>query len=168
MTVDPPRAGLQALSMASYNKVILLGNLTRDPEMRVTPGGMSICKFGLAVNRNYTTKDGEKREETTFVDIDAFGRQAEVIAKYLSKGRSVFVEGRLRLDQWDDKNSGEKRSKLGVVLENFQFVGGRGDDASGGGYGDGGGGGYEQNSPPPRTTGRQSAPQPDVDEDVPF
>lgn len=167
MTVDPPLAGLQAPSMASYNKVILLGNLTRDPEVRVTPGGMSICKFGLAVNRNYTTKDGEKREETTFVDIDAFGRQAEVIAKYLGKGRSIFVEGRLRLDQWDDKGSGEKRSKLGVVLENFQFVGGRDDAGAGGGYG-GGGGGYEQSSPPPRTTGRQSAPEPDVDEDVPF
>ncbi len=153
--------------MASYNKVILLGNLTRDPEMRVTPNGMSICKFGLAVNRNYTTKDGEKREETTFVDIDAFGRQAEVIAKYLSKGRAVFVEGRLKLDQWDDKTSGEKRSKLGVVLENFQFVGGR--DEGGDNYGGGGGGGYEQSSPPPRTTGRQAAPsEPDVDEDVPF
>ncbi|MBC2592832.1 single-stranded DNA-binding protein [Ruficoccus amylovorans] len=150
--------------MASYNKVILLGNLTRDPEVRVTPGGMSICKFGLAVNRNFTTKDGEKREETTFVDIDAFGRQAEVIAKYLGKGRSIFVEGRLRLDQWDDKGSGEKRSKLGVVLENFQFVGGRDDAGAGGGNG----GGYEQSSPPPRTTGRQSTPEPDVDEDVPF
>jgi single-strand DNA-binding protein len=149
--------------MASYNKVILLGNLTRDPEVRVTPGGMSICKFGLAVNRTFNTKDGEKREEVTYVDIDAFGRQAEVIAKYLAKGRSIFVEGRLRLDQWDDKGSGEKRSKLGVVLENFQFVGGREDAGSGGG-------GYEQSSPPPRTTGRQSAPrnEPDVDEDVPF
>ena len=120
--------------MASYNKVILLGNLTRDPEVRVTPGGMSICKFGLAVNRTFNTKDGEKREETTFVDIDAFGRQAEVIAKYLGKGRAIFVEGRLRLDQWDDKGTGEKRSKLGVVLENFQFVGGR--DESGGGSAD--------------------------------
>ena len=153
--------------MASYNKVILLGNLTRDPEVRVTPGGMSICKFGLAVNRTFNTKDGEKREETTFVDIDAFGRQAEVIAKYLGKGRAIFVEGRLRLDQWDDKGTGEKRSKLGVVLENFQFVGGR--DESGGGSADSGGG-YDQSSPPPRTTGRQSAPrnEPDVDEDVPF
>ena len=128
---------------------------------------MSICKFGLAVNRTFNTKDGEKREETTFVDIDAFGRQAEVIAKYLGKGRAIFVEGRLRLDQWDDKGTGEKRSKLGVVLENFQFVGGR--DESGGGSADSGGG-YDQSSPPPRTTGRQSAPrnEPDVDEDVPF
>ncbi|QYY35254.1 single-stranded DNA-binding protein [Ruficoccus sp. ZRK36] len=146
--------------MASFNKVILLGNLTRDPEVRVTPGGMSICKFGIAVNRTFNTKDGEKREEVTYVDIDAFGRQAEVIAKYLSKGRAVFVEGRLRLDQWDDKSTGEKRSKLGVVLENFQFVGGREDSA---------GGGYDQSSPPPRTTGRQAPRnEPDVDEDVPF
>lgn len=148
--------------MASFNKVILLGNLTRDPEMRVTPGGMSICKFGLACNRVFTTKDGEKREEVTYVDIDAFGRQAETIAKYMSKGRPIFVEGRLKLDEWEDKNSGQKRSKLGVVLENFQFVGGRNDDG-------GGGGGYEQSSPPPRTTGRQqSAPPADVDDDVPF
>ncbi|MEM8549799.1 MAG: single-stranded DNA-binding protein [Verrucomicrobiota bacterium] len=148
--------------MASFNKVILLGNLTRDPEMRVTPGGLSICKLGLAVNRNFTTKDGEKREEVTYVDIDAFGRQAEVIAKYLSKGRSIFVEGRLKLDEWEDKNSGQKRSKLGVVLENFQFVGGRGEDG-------GGSGGYERSSPPARTTGRSApAAEPEMEDDVPF
>jgi len=150
--------------MASLNKVLLMGNLTRDPEVRALPSGMSICSFGLAVNRNFTTKDGEKREETTFVDIDAFGRQAEVIAKYMSKGRPIFVEGRLKLDQWDDKTSGQKRSKLGVVLENFQFLGGRGDDDN-----SGGGGGYDQSSPPPRATGRSSAPvRDDVDDDVPF
>ncbi len=150
--------------MASLNKVMLMGNLTRDPEVRALPSGMSICKFGIAVNRNFTTKDGEKREETTFVDIDAFGRQAEVIAKYMSKGRPIFVEGRLKLDEWEDKTSGQKRSKLGVTLENFQFMGGRGDDD-----GSGGGGGYSQSSPPPRSTGRSSTPaHDDVDDDVPF
>lgn len=112
--------------MSSFNKVILMGNLTRDPEMRVTPNGMAICKIGLAVNRQFTTQDGERREEVTFVDIDAFGRQAEVIAKYMSKGRPILIEGRLRLDQWETPQ-GDKRSKLGVVCENFQFVGGRED-----------------------------------------
>ena len=107
--------------MASFNKVILMGNLTRDPETRVTPSGLTICKLGLAVSRNYSTKDGERREETTFVDVDAFGRQAEVITKYMSKGKPIMLEGRLRLDQWEG-NDGQKRSKLCVVLENFQFV----------------------------------------------
>ncbi len=152
---------------ASYNKVLLMGNLTRDPEMRVTPGGLSICKFGLAVNRNFTTKDGEQREETTFVDIDAFGKQAETIAKYMSKGRPLFVEGRLRLDQWEDKNSGEKRSRLGIVLEGFQFIGSKGDGDSS--SDSGGGGGYEQSSPPPRTTsGKENAQSSGMDDDIPF
>ncbi|MDA9590051.1 single-stranded DNA-binding protein, partial [Opitutales bacterium] len=84
--------------MASYNKVILMGNLTRDPELRVTANGNSICKLGLATSRVYSTKDGERREETTFVDIDAFGKQAEVISKYMRKGRPIMVEGRLKLD----------------------------------------------------------------------
>lgn len=132
--------------MPSFNKVILLGNLTRDPELRVTSGGNSICKLGMAVSRQFTTKDGEKREETTFVDIDSFGKQAEVISKYMRKGRPLMVEGRLRLDQWET-NDGQKRSKLCVVLENFQFVGARNDDDGGGG---GGGGGYETKSPPRR------------------
>jgi single-strand DNA-binding protein len=109
--------------MANFNKVILAGNLTRDPELRFTPKGMAICKFGLAINRNWTTDTGEKREEVTFVDIDAFGRQAETIAQYLKKGGGIMLEGRLRLDQWDDKQTGQKRSKLGVVLDGFQFTG---------------------------------------------
>ena len=117
--------------MSSFNKVILLGNLTRDPESRTTTNGTTICKIGLAVSRQYSTKDGERREETTFVDIDAFGKQAEVITKYMRKGRPLMVEGRLKLDQWET-NDGQKRSKLGVVLENFQFVGGRQDSESGG------------------------------------
>lgn len=112
--------------MASFNKVFLMGNLTRDPELRTTPGGLTIGKFGLAVNRRYRTREGEQREEVTFVDIDAFGPQAETIHKYCSKGDGLFVEGRLKLDQWEDKVNKEKRSKLGVVLEGFQFTGGRG------------------------------------------
>jgi single-strand DNA-binding protein len=119
--------------MASFNKVILVGNLTRDPELRYTPKGMAIAKFGLAVNRVWKNEAGESKEEVTFVDIDAFGRQAETIAKYLKKGSPFLVEGRLRLDQWDDKQTGQKRSRLGVVLEGFQFLGGgtrsEGDDA---------------------------------------
>jgi single-strand DNA-binding protein len=110
--------------MASYNKVILVGNLTRDPELRYTPKGLAIAKIGLAVNRNYTTESGEKKEEVTFVDLDAFGRQAETLAQYMKKGSPLLVEGRLRLDQWDDKKTGEKRSKLGIVVEGFQFLGG--------------------------------------------
>src|SRR6267143_6367301 len=108
--------------MANFNKVILAGNMTRDPELRYTPNGKAIAKFGLAVNRNWTTDTGEKKEEVTFVDIDAFGRTAEVISQYLKKGRPILVEGRLKLDQWDDKQTGQKRSRLGVVLEGFSFV----------------------------------------------
>ncbi|NBB79714.1 MAG: single-stranded DNA-binding protein [Verrucomicrobia bacterium] len=138
--------------MASFNKVILLGNLTRDPETRVTANDLTICKMGLAVSRSYSTRDGERREETTFVDVDAFGRQAEVITKYLGKGSPIMIEGRLRLDQWET-NDGQKRQKLCVVLENFQFVGGRSDNA---GSGSDSGGGYEQSSPPKRDA--QSSP----------
>ena len=110
--------------MASFNKVILMGNLTRDPELRVTNTGLSICKLSLAVNRTYTTKEGDSKDETTYVDIDSFGKQAETLSKYLQKGRPIMIEGRLKLDQWET-NEGQKRSKLGVILENFQFIGGR-------------------------------------------
>jgi single-strand DNA-binding protein len=109
--------------MASFNKVILMGNVTRDPELRYTPKGMAIAKIGLAVNRSWRNEAGETKEEVTFVDIDAFGRQAETIGQYIKKGSPLFVEGRLRLDQWDDKQTGQKRSRLGIVLENFQFIG---------------------------------------------
>ncbi|MDR0693046.1 MAG: single-stranded DNA-binding protein [Puniceicoccales bacterium] len=117
--------------MASFNKVILMGNLTRDPELRVTQQGMSICKFAVAVSRQAKMADGTMKEETAFIDIDAFGKQGEVIGKYFTKGRPILLEGRLRLDQWENQ-SGEKRSKLGVVLENFQFVGTRADAEEGG------------------------------------
>ena len=109
--------------MASFNKVILVGNLTRDPELRYTPKGTAIAKFGLAVNRVWTNEAGEKKEEATFVDIDVFGRTAENVAQYMRKGSPLLVEGRLRLDQWDDKQTGQKRSKLGVVGEIVQFLG---------------------------------------------
>jgi single-strand DNA-binding protein len=117
--------------MASFNKVILVGNLTRDPELRYTPKGLAIAKIGLAVNRVWKSETGESKEEVTFVDIDAFGKQAETIAQYLKKGSPLLMEGRLRLDQWDDKQTGQKRSRLGVVLEAFQFLGG-GNRAEGG------------------------------------
>ncbi|HZL44115.1 MAG TPA: single-stranded DNA-binding protein [Verrucomicrobiae bacterium] len=110
--------------MASFNKVILVGNLTRDPELRYTPKGMAITKIGIAVNRVWKNEAGESKEEVTFVDVDAFGKQAEVLAQYMKKGRPLLVEGRLRLDQWDDKQTGQKRSRLGVVLEAFQFLDG--------------------------------------------
>ena len=122
--------------MANFNKVLLVGNLTRDPELKHTPSNQAVAQIGLAVNRQYNTKDGEKREETTFVDCEAWGRTAEVMSQYLAKGRPVLVEGRLKLDQWQDKD-GNNRSKLKVVIENFQFLGGRGEGGSGGGSGGG-------------------------------
>ena len=111
--------------MASYNKVVLMGNLTRDVELRSTNNNQSVANLGLAVNRRYRTADGEDREEVTFVDCEAWGRTAETMAKYLSKGRPVFIEGRLKLDSWQDKD-GNKQSRLRVVVENFQFIDSRG------------------------------------------
>lgn len=153
--------------MASFNKVILMGNLTRDPELRVPSStGNPLCNFGLAVNRRYRVNE-EMREETTFVDLTAFGKQAEVIAKYCSKGSSILVEGRLKLDQWESQN-GEKRSKLNVIVENFQFTGGRGEGSEGGG----GGSSYESSSPPRRESSGSSRREPEyddaTDDDVPF
>ena len=110
--------------MASFNKVILVGNLTRDPELRYTPKGTAIAKIGVAVNRVWTNEAGEKKEEVTFVDVDVFGRTAENVGQYMRKGRPILIEGRLRLDQWDDKQTGQKKSKLGVVAETVQFLGG--------------------------------------------
>ena len=106
----------------SYNKVLLMGNLTRDPEVRHTGGNQAVANIGLAVNRHWRGVDGENREETTFIDCEAWGRTAEMIGRYFRKGRPIFIEGRLKLDQWEDKNDGSKRSKLRVVVENFQFV----------------------------------------------
>ncbi|HVF70174.1 MAG TPA: single-stranded DNA-binding protein [Chthoniobacterales bacterium] len=152
--------------MASFNKVILLGNLTRDPEVRYTPKGTAVTDLGLAVNRSYTAENGEKREEVTFVDVTFWGRTAEVAGEYLKKGRPVFVEGRLQLDSWDDKQSGQKRTKLKVIGENMQMLGSpRG--GSGGGGGDeetGGGSRSSRPAPPPQ----RSAPSEPDDDEIPF
>lgn len=113
--------------MASFNKVILVGNLTRDPEVRYSPKGTAVAKIGLAVNRVWTSEAGEKKEEVTFVDVEVFGRTAENVGQYLRKGRPLLVEGRLRLNQWDDKQTGEKRSKLVVIGETVQFLGSPGE-----------------------------------------
>src|ERR1700752_1833324 len=101
--------------MASFNKVILVGNLTRDPELRYTPKGTAVAKIGLAVNRAWKSESGEMKEEVTFVDIDMFGRTAENVAQYMRKGSPLLVEGRLRLDTWEDKQTNQKRSRIGVV-----------------------------------------------------
>lgn len=107
----------------NLNKVFIGGNITRDIELRNLPGGQAIAQIGLAVNRSWTGTDGQKKEETTFIDCEAWGKTAEVMHKYLAKGRPVFIEGRLKLDQWDDKETGQKRSKMKVVVDGFQFVG---------------------------------------------
>ena len=111
--------------MANLNRVLLIGNLTRDPEVRYTPKGTPVTEIGLAVNRVYSGEDGEKKEETTFVDVTLWARQAEIAGQYLKKGRPVFIEGRLQLDTWDDKQTGQKRSRLRVVAENLQLLGSR-------------------------------------------
>jgi single-strand DNA-binding protein len=151
--------------MANFNKVILAGNLTRDPEMRYTPKGMAIAKFSLAINRVWKNEAGESKEEVTFVEIDAFGRQAETISQYLKKGSPLLVEGRLKLDQWDDKQTGQKRSKLGVVLEGFQFLGS-------GNRGEGGQGAPVHAPPAPTNPAPQPPNEPEggapEEDDVPF
>ena len=113
--------------MPSVNKVVLIGNLTRDPQTKQLPTQSTVTEFGLAMNRKFKSPDGEDREDVCFVDCAAFGRQAEVIQKYCRKGKSLYIEGRLRYDSWDDKNGHGKRSKLSVVVENFQFLGGKED-----------------------------------------
>ena len=135
-----------------------MGNLTRDPEMRTTPTGTSVCQFGMAVNRIYNNSNGERQEETTFVDIEAWGRQAETISKYVSKGRPLSVEGRLKLDTWENKE-GEKRSRMKVVMENFQFISQRGE-----------GEGYSSDSVPEArpSSSAPSQKSEDIEEDVPF
>jgi single-strand DNA-binding protein len=150
--------------MASFNKVILLGNLTRDPEVRYTPKGTAVTELGMAVNRVYTAENGEKREETTFVDVTLWGRTAEIAGEYLKKGRPVFIEGRLQLDTWDDKQSGQKRSKLKVVGEGLQLLGGRPGGGAGGGGEDEGGSRSSRPAPPPKA----AAPSEPDDDEIPF
>ena len=127
---------------ASLNKVLLIGNLTRDPELKHTAGNQALANFGIAVNRRFRTASGENREEVAFIDCEAWGRTAENIGKFFAKGRPIFIEGRLKLDTWEDRKDGSKRSKLKVVVENFQFVDSKKD--SGGDSGGEGGGGYER------------------------
>jgi single-strand DNA-binding protein len=150
--------------MASFNKVILLGNLTRDPEVRYTPKGTAVTELGMAVNRVYTAENGEKREETTFVDVTLWGRTAEIAGEYLKKGRPVFIEGRLQLDTWDDKQSGQKRSKLKVVGEGLQLIGSRPGGSGGGGGDEEGGSRSSRPAPPPRA----AAPSAPDDDEIPF
>lgn len=147
----------------NVNKVFLMGNITRDIELRHIGGDQSVAHVGLAVNRRYRTKDGENREETTFVDCEAWGRTAETMSKYLGKGKPVFIEGRLKLDQWQDKDGGN-RSKLKIVIESFQFVDSP-NSGGGGGGGSGGGGRYQTTSAP-----NDSGPgyEPLDESDIPF
>jgi single-strand DNA-binding protein len=154
--------------------VIIAGNLTADPELKYTPKGTAIARLRLAVNRSYKTDTGESREEVTYVDVDAWGQQGETISQFLRKGRPILVEGRLKMDTWDDKATGQKRSKLGVVLESFTFIDSRGQE--------GGGGAGAPTAPPPRNRpssappsaasavgGSESDGPPPVEEDdVPF
>ncbi|HUE36357.1 MAG TPA: single-stranded DNA-binding protein [Candidatus Acidoferrum sp.] len=149
--------------MASFNKVILAGNLTRDPELRYTPKGTAVARITLAVNRTYTAGEGgEKKEEVSFVDVDVWGRQAEVISQYMKKGRPLLVEGRLKQDTWEDKNTKQKQSKLKVVLESFSFL-----DS-------GNRGGGNEGAAPARTPSAAAPPaespdaEPPQDDDVPF
>jgi single-strand DNA-binding protein len=155
--------------MAYLNKVFLIGNLTRDPELRVTPKGTAICQFGIAVNRQFKDESGATRDETTFVDIEAWGKQGELVSKYLTKGSLAMVEGRLKLDQWEDKTSGQKRSKMKVVLDNVQFLSTRG--GAGGGAAPAEGidqtASPERFAPPSRPAAKPAASE-NLDEDVPF
>ncbi len=154
--------------MANVNKVILIGNVTRDPEVKFTPKGSAVADIGLAINRNYTLDNGEKREETTFVDVELWGRLAEIAGEYAKKGRPIYIEGRLRMDTWEDKTSGQKRSRMKVVGENLQLLGGR---PPGGGGGEEEGGGHHE-ARPQRTSRPAPAPQPprssEPDDDIPF
>jgi single-strand DNA-binding protein len=172
--------------MASFNKVILMGNLTRDPQMKYLPSQTAVVEFGVACNRKFKTANGEDKEEVTFVDCTSFGKQAEVINQYFTKGKPIFIEGRLKYDTWEDKQGGGKRHKITVVIENFQFVGGRegGGGGGGGGYESGGGDEFEQRpqrapsrpaparAPAPRPAPQQEAPfsedQQFKDDDIPF
>jgi single-strand DNA-binding protein len=159
--------------VANVNKVILIGNLTRDIEVRYTPKGTAVTDLGMAVNRIWNDEQGQRREDATFVDVTLWGRQAELAGQYLQKGRSVYIEGRLQMDSWDDRETGQKRTKLKVVGEVMQFLGGRGEDGGGSGsapqgrgqqnygYGEGGNAGYNQGGGggPQRGGSRQGPPQ---------
>jgi len=153
--------------MASYNKVLLMGNLTRDPELRFTASNQPVAQIGLAMNRHYTSATGEKKEETTFVDCEAWGRTAELINQYFSKGRPIFIEGRIKLDQWEDQQ-GQKRSRHKIVIESFQFVDSKGGD---GGSGERSAPRSTSNTPRPARSGADDSDgphQPIEEDDIPF
>jgi len=153
--------------MANYNRVILMGNLTRDPQLSYLPSQTAVCELGLAVNRRWKGQDGQQREDTCFIDCRAYGKPAEIISQYMSKGRPILIEGRLQFDQWEGKD-GQRRSKHRVIVENFQFLGG----------GQGGGPGRSQGGPPQRRPGpppgeESQEPPPDAydsggGDDIPF
>lgn len=149
----------------NFNVVILGGRLTRDPEIRYTPSGAAVTKFGLAIGRKYKTESGEEREEVVFVDVTAWNRTAEVIGQYFKKGSPILIEGRLKLDQWEDRQTGEKKSRITVVARSFQFAGGKREEGEGGGT---------SSAPPrrpatgkPATAAAEDGPPPEED-DVPF
>jgi single-strand DNA-binding protein len=142
--------------MANVNKVILIGNLTRDPQLKYLPSQTAVVEFGLATNRKFKAANGEDREEVCFVDCSAFGKTAEVINQYCQKGRPLFIEGRLKFDSWEDKQGGGKRSKLTVVVENFQFLGSR--EGGGGAPGQDSGGGEDQTRAASRPPQRNASP----------
>ncbi|HAI12376.1 MAG TPA: single-stranded DNA-binding protein [Phycisphaerales bacterium] len=172
--------------MPNLNKVMLMGNLTRDPELRYLPSNMAVVGLGLAVNRRWRNQQGEQQEETTFVDCEAFGKTAELLNQYLKKGRPVYLEGRLKLDQWQDREGGN-RSKLKVIIENFQFIDSRGEGGQGGGGGSyqggqggnagggysggnrgGGSGGNYNNANSSNNAPQQDPHQPVEEDDIPF
>ncbi len=164
--------------MPNLNKVMLMGNLTRDPELRYTPNNTAVANLGMAINRTWFNKQtNEKQEETTFVDLEAWGRTAEVLNQYLKKGRPLYVEGRLKLDTWQDKESGGNRSKLKIVVETFEFLDSRGGEGGGGGEGGyqqggrssggaGGAGGSGRSAP--AAASAAPAHQPVDEDDIPF
>ena len=152
--------------MANLNKVMLIGNVVADPELRYTPKGTAVTDLRMAVNRMWTGEGGQRQEETTFLDVTLWSRQAELASQYLSKGRPVFIEGRLQMETWEDKNTGQKRSRLKIVGENMQFLGSPG----GGGRPQGGGQQAAQQSGPPQGAS-PAAPgdfNDDADDDIPF
>ncbi len=181
------------LPMPNLNKVMLMGNLTRDPELRRTPKGTAVTDISLAINRFFTLDDGQKKEETTFVEITLWGRQAEVVCDYCGKGRPLYVEGRLILDSWEDKTSGQQRTKLKIIGENIQLLGSRESGAAGNNYQSHPQQGYNpppqpaqsyqpppqklpsqsyqpppQSQPVPQTQAPKTGPGLDDDDDIPF
>jgi single-strand DNA-binding protein len=155
---------------ASLNKVLLMGNLTRDPEMKYTPKGTAVCDLGIAINDSYKAQDGTIKETVTFVDVEVWGRTAENCKQYLTKGRPVFVEGQLRLDQWESPQ-GEKKSRMKVRADRVQFLGGGPGRSGGGGEhrsSSSGAGDSGQATARPASTVSEDVPPPPSDDDIPF